>query len=239
MVFFKNAPKKIVNGESVERPTPRAPRIHSTLLEAMEVTFKTTKGDVSASVVNISSMGLCVMGLDIPSHEERLTARLKFRDTEFDVIMRVVHRTKDFVGFRFEKFPDAFQGFLRQYFRLQFLASTFIEVNPSFLNQPEEGQAHWFLDAQFNEIYFVVGKEGILYFQVVIDDQYLEGGSKLNLRTGRLKRGTNRYFSVKSSPVIKFDSTPSHDVLEKGTKLLRYVQYFCEWDFEELIRRLA
>jgi hypothetical protein len=209
----------------------RAPRFHFSIFENLVFKIKTTSESHQLEIFNISSTGIALLYNESIPIPNQFDGFLELNGTTFNIELQVIHKTKEVVGCKFISHSEKFISSLQKFFKMQFIASAFAEVNSDFLRKPENGSVHWFIDGSNNEIYYTLQNESVSLFYITLNDRYIEGTAKNIIKTGQLSSDKAKDLAMKSSRTVNYDDTPDKETLKKSLQLLQYVEHFCKTDF--------
>jgi hypothetical protein len=233
--LFKNKEEAPV-AKKILRPRPA--RLQSELLAQVEFHAQTANGPVQVPIINISTHGIALDQKDLQLPEKEIKGTLNINGQLFDVLLSVIHKKDNILGCNFKEVPEIFISVFQHFFKLPLLASAFSKVDKSVLNQPDEGEAHWYFDRNENEVYYIQKDTSIIHFHIVIDGLYIEGDLGRQIKTGIIGDEKGAELGSQSSRPITFDKPALQPTISKGIDLLNYLSFFCEGDFNILINLL-
>ena len=234
MSLFKKVFQKTEKAKEIFN---REPRINSSIIAEVQFVIHGNSGQTPAKIINISSTGLA---LEVPEGlnlENIFEGTLTLKGKTFKTQLEVKRREAQVIGCKFlNPNGDFILGFQKA-LDLEILASSFSRIDPSMMNQEEEGTPHWFVDRLGNEVYFIIHQQDLRFFYLSFNNLYIEGNTTM-LRTGSIDAEVSHKIINNKKDHVKFDENPKAETLAKAKTLVQSLLYANTKELGMLLQKL-
>jgi len=165
------------------------PRFRLLPIHGVEFWRRIPAPEAPVSVANLSGRGIGFIRGSVvgwPASGGEVEGDLKLGREVVPIRARIVHVSSALVGCAIEGDPPGLSAAIQEFFRLEIVAHSLVEV-PSRLLQPEEaGTPRWFRGGTSCELYLVENAGRFASFHVSFYGHYIEGGEGRLARYGEI-----------------------------------------------------
>lgn len=215
----------------------REPRVHSAVLSEVQFLIHGQSGDRPAKIINISSTGIALEVPDGIQLDDHFEGALTLKGKSLKVQLEVKRRGHQVLGCKYVNPHGDFLLDFKKALDLELLGSSLSPIDPSTLNQEEEGTPHWFVDRLGNEVYFLIHQQELRFFYLNFNNLYVEGSAK-KIRTGRIDSEISHKIMNNKKEHVRFDENPNADTLTKAKTLVQSLLYANASELGLLLKRL-
>jgi hypothetical protein len=203
-------------------------RININDLNAIGLHIKDKGRIFTYTVQNISSKGLAfdrsADGIEF-NENDVFNAKIEFKNSFYQLRLRVVHLSPTLIGCQVIEDIEEYKKVIRDYFSAEISALTINQVGPENLKPDPDGTPFWFQSNQNNELFFVVGVDGLIkkFHLVVFGHSIIFDGQGIYLGTVWNEEPVDKMSYKKSDLILTTETIPA-SIKDYSIRFVEYLE---------------